>query len=164
METLYIDDRHNYTEEMPVLHRRAVRALIVKNGKFAMQQAGEGYYKILGGGIDEGETYEQALAREVREEGGLIVIPQTVKEYGKIIEKRQDIFDSKKVYCCHTYVFMCDVEEHCVELTMTESEKKLGYHLAWASADEIIEANKRFMDKEWIARDTRIVELVKKMC
>ena len=55
-----------------------------------MQQAGEGYYKILGGGIDAGETNEEALIREVREESGLVVIPQSIRECGKIIEKLKD--------------------------------------------------------------------------
>ena len=30
--------------------------------------------------------------------------------------------------------------------------------------DEIIKANSTFLDKEWIARDTKIVELIKEMC
>ena len=66
MRTLYTFDKHNYSDDMEVFERFAVRAVIIRDGKLAMQQAGEGYYKILGGGIDAGETNEVALAREVR--------------------------------------------------------------------------------------------------
>lgn len=164
MEILYRFDKHNYTDDMPVFERFAVRGIIIRDGRIAMQQAGEGYYKILGGGIDAGETNEEALIREVREESGLVVIPQSIRECGKIIEKRLDIFDNNTIYMCHTYVYFCDAMEEQVETEMTESEKALDYHLSWASPEEIIKANSRFCDKEWIARDTRIVELIQEMC
>ena len=54
MRTLYTFDKHNYSDDMEVFERFAVRAVIIRDGKLAMQQAGEGYYKILGGGIDAG--------------------------------------------------------------------------------------------------------------
>ena len=63
MEILYTFDKHNYTDDMPVFERFAVRGIIIRDGRIAMQQAGEGYYKILGGGIDAGETNEEALIR-----------------------------------------------------------------------------------------------------
>lgn len=164
MKTLYIFDKHNYSDDMKVFERFAVRGIVIRDGKIAMQQAGEGYYKILGGGIDKGETHEQALIREVREEAGLVVIPESIKECGEIIEKRRDIFDDDTIYLCHTYVYICDAEDKQVDTEMTESEIALDYHLAWASADEIIKANSDFLNKEWIARDTRVIELIREMC
>ena len=46
MRTLYTFDKHNYSDDMEVFERFAVRAVIIRDGKLAMQQAGEGYYKI----------------------------------------------------------------------------------------------------------------------
>ena len=143
MRTLYTFDKHNYSDDMEVFERFAVRAVIIRDGKLAMQQAGEGYYKILGGGIDAGES---------------------IRECGKVIEKRRDIFEADKIYYCHTYVYFCDVRDEQVAAQMTDSEIRLEYHLSWATPDEIIKANRAFLDKEWIARDTKIVELIKEMC
>ena len=80
------------------------------------------------------------------------------------IEKRRDIFEADKIYYCHTYVYFCDVKDEHVAAQMTDSEIRLEYHLSWATPDEIIKANSAFLDKEWIARDTKIVELIKEMC
>ena len=71
MQTIMILDEKNYTEAMPVFERFVVRALIEKDGLFAMQQGKSGEYKIPGGGMDEGETIVEALMREVQEETGL---------------------------------------------------------------------------------------------
>ena len=68
MRTLMCLDEKNYTDDMQLFLKYAVRAVIIRDGKIAMQRAKAGYYKILGGGVDEGESYEDALVREVREE------------------------------------------------------------------------------------------------
>ena len=56
------------------------------------------YYKLPGGGIEEGEQLEDTLIREVREESGLIVKKDSIKEFGYVrrIEKGkiEDIFIS----------------------------------------------------------------------
>jgi hypothetical protein len=44
---------------------------------------------------------------------------------------------------------------------MTESEIAKGYHLVWATPEEIIAGNQAFMDQPWICRDTEFVEMIK---
>ena len=38
MRTLYTFDKHNYSDDMEVFERFAVRAVIIRDGKLAMQQ------------------------------------------------------------------------------------------------------------------------------
>ena len=161
MKTILVLDEKNYTEDMPVFERFVVRALIEKDGLFAMQQDANGAYKIPGGGMDEGETTIEALMREVQEETGLVIIPETIQELGEITEIRRDIFEGRLKYIAHSMHYACEVEEELVETAMTESEKEKGFHLAWADIDTVIETNERLMTERWQFRDVEFLKWYK---
>ena len=161
MRTILVMDEKNYTEDMPVFERVGVRAIIKRDGLLAMQQSATGEYKIPGGGMDPGETIEEALAREVREETGLVVIPESMKELGEILEVRRDIFDENTKYIAHSLHFSCEVEEDLVDTAMTESEQQIGFHLAWADIDTIIKTNEALMTEKWQFRDVEFLKWLK---
>ena len=161
MQTIMILDEKNYTENMPVFERFVVRALIEKDGLFAMQQGKNGEYKIPGGGMDAGESIVQALAREVQEETGLVIIPESMKELGEIVEVRRDIFDENIKYIAHSMHYACEVEPEMVETALTESEKEKGFQLAWADIDTIIGINERVMTEKWQLRDVEFLKWYK---
>lgn len=164
MQTLLVLDEKNYTDDMTVFERFVVRALIEKDGLFAMQQGKNGEYKIPGGGMDKGESIVEALAREVMEETGLVIIPETMKELGEILEVRRDIFDENTKYVAHSMHFACEVKDEIMETAMTESEKEKGFHLAWADIDTIIETNERVMTEKWQFRDVEFLKWYKAHC
>ena len=61
--------------------RKAVRAIIVENGKILVMHRnkyGSQYYTLVGGRINDGESPEQALVREVKEETGMTVTAATL--------------------------------------------------------------------------------------
>lgn len=161
MQTLLVLDEKNYTDDMPIFERFVVRALIEKNGLFAMQQGKNGEYKIPGGGMDEGESTVEALIREVQEETGLVIIPETIQELGEIIEIRRDIFDENLKYMAHSMHYVCEVKPEMAETALTESEKEKGFHLAWADIDTIIETNERVMTEKWQFRDVEFLKWYK---
>ena len=62
---------------------RAGRVLIVRRGVPPMQ----GIYTLPGGGVELGETLEQAVMREVREETGLAIEPLSLVGYRQVIAR-----------------------------------------------------------------------------
>lgn len=160
MKLLAVFDEKNYSDTTKIFEKYSVRGIIMRDGKIAMQCSSNGEYKIPGGGMEKGENYTQTLIREVREETGLLVKEQSIKELGEIIEVRKDIFDPSQKYICHSLFYACDAEEEMVEITLTESEKKKGYYLKWATPEEIYNTNVLIEKDSWIVRDTAFIKMI----
>ncbi|MBR4058491.1 MAG: NUDIX domain-containing protein [Lachnospiraceae bacterium] len=160
MKKLLVLDYKNYTEELPVYEKNTVRAIIMKDGKLAMQQSHTGEYKILGGVVEEGESHLTTILREVEEEAGMFVKADSLREIGVVEEKRLDVFHKNRIYHCLTYFYGCDVEDGVVPLKLTDSEVAKGYKLAWATPQQIVETNRALIKEKWKLRDTEFVNLL----
>ncbi len=81
MRILFDMDKKDYNPDGKKFVRPSVRGIIIKNGKIAMVHSIKyNYYKFPGGGIEDNESKIETLIREVREESGLIVKADTIKE------------------------------------------------------------------------------------
>ena len=90
MRTLFEIDTKDYDPNGKAFVRPSVRGIILRNGKVAMVHSMKyDYYKFPGGGIEPGESHWDALMREVREESGLRVLPDTIREYGLVPRKQK---------------------------------------------------------------------------
>ena len=169
MRELFVIDKKNYIENGTVGRRPSVRGIVIKDGNIAMMYSLKyDYYKLPGGGIETGETYEETLVREVREESGLVVIKDSIKEFGYVrrIEKGkiEDIFVQENFY------YLCDVEETNVGQELDDYEEDEIFTLEFVSPDHAIFINENADHKEkveqqtfsgMILRENRVLEIVK---
>ena len=160
MRILATFDAKDYQGTAGVCERYSVRGIIMRDGKLAVQHGRDGEYKLPGGGMEPGEDYMQALAREVREETGLHIIEDAVVELGEIVELRRDMFDRSLKYICHSLFYFCRIGEQRDALRLTPSEIARGYELKWATPQEVCDGNMRTEQKPWIIRDTSFVKML----
>lgn len=98
--------------------RKAVRAIIIDDNKLVVMKRnkfGNEYYTLIGGGIDPGESAEQALVREIYEETTLKV----TKYHLAFIEKPGKPFGAQ-------YIYLCDFPGGGVKLSSDSIEAKIS--------------------------------------
>lgn len=100
-------------------------------------------YKLPGGGIEEGETKEEAFLREIREETGCT--SEIIDELGYFEEHKY-----KNDFMQHSYCFIARVINSNSELKLTESESQLGMEVKWMEYEEAIHVMNH---SEWCGDD-----------
>lgn len=97
--------------------RKAVRAVVVKDDALLVMHRnkfGEEYYTLVGGGIGVGETPEQAILREAREEANLqLANPRLV-----YVEEAGDPYGNQ-------YIYLCDYVSGDIALPPESTEAKI---------------------------------------
>ena len=147
MRSLFEIDTKDYDINGTTVSRPSARGIIIKDGKLAMIHSIKyDYYKFPGGGIEKNEQKENALIREVLEETGLDVIPQTIKEYGMVHRIQKG--DYEDVFIQDNYYHLCDVEDNVHEQKLDDYEKEEKFTLEYVSPKQVIDANKACKNKE----------------
>ena len=120
---------------------RVVAAVIRKDDKIFATQRGYGEFKdgweFPGGKIEEGETPEQALAREIKEE------LNTEIQVGKLIDTIE--YDYPKFHLSMD-CFWCEIMQGGLELKEHEAAR-------WLSKEELYSV-------DWLPADVGVVERV----
>jgi len=119
--------------------RPSVRAVIIRDGRVAMVHSRMyDYYKFPGGGIDEGETQPETLIRETREEAGLVVKPESIREYGLV---HREIFRPEERFVQDNFYYLAEVFEETVDQELDDYEDIEGFSLEWARPEDVIRTN-----------------------
>lgn len=163
MKKLLVMDAKDYDPTMEEILRVAVRAITFIDGKLLMINSSFGELKFPGGGQEKGESDEETLIRETLEETGYHVIPESIRAFGEVEEKRLSVHEPKIWHQINRYYF-CDVDSSYEECRYTESEKKYGFYRVLYSLDDAIRINEETLRKEgahsWHQREYQVLKLI----
>lgn len=141
METLFTLDSGVYDESIEVVRRPSARGIVIKDGKVAMIHSAQyDYYKFPGGGIEEGETPLEAMIREVKEESGLTVIPESIREFGNVHRRSKTALGG--LFIQDNFYYTCSCEDDPGERRLDDYESEEGFTLEFVDPEAAIEKNR----------------------
>lgn len=167
-------DWQNYEPDWDVISRKAVRGIIRdEDGNYMLMQSKKyGEFKFPGGGMEEDEDERETLIREVLEETGYTVLPESIKYFGETIEKKKSFLEENTLFEQRSVYYFCQIENvKAVQQALTDNELKLGLELKMVDINEAIAQNKKVKETvpEWLAkvpwteRDLCVMEILASM-
>lgn len=166
MRLLFEIDTKDYDIKGIAFIRHSARCINIKNGLVAMVHSAKyDYYKFPGGGIEKDESKESAVIRETKEETGLVVIPETVKEYGYVHRIQKSDCGDEDYFVQDNFYFICDVEETVLSQCLDNYEEEEKFTLEYVEPDKAIHVNRSVnhgpTDQNMIEREAKVLEILK---
>ncbi len=167
MKRLFEIDLKDYKETDSVFRRPSARAVIIRDDKIALVYSKrEKYYKFPGGGIHDDEDKKEALAREVREEVGMVVIPESIREFGSVLRRQKSDKAEDTIFEQENYYYFCDVQNELVNQELDAYESEAEFVLKIVDIDTAIRANDIYksdvlFNEVMIKRELRVLRLLK---
>lgn len=165
MRLLFEIDKQDYGACTHSFIRNSARSIIVQDGRVAMVHSLKyDYYKFPGGGIEAGEDPIDALIRETREEAGLVIIPETVREYGCVHRIQKSDMDETECFIQDNFYYLCAVEEAAVAQALDGYEAEEAYTLEFVQPKTAIVRNRNVFNSPYnpimFEREARVLELL----
>ena len=168
MRQLFTIDLKDYSPDAKKFYRPSVRGIIFdKDGNIAMIYSQiYHFYKFPGGGIEGSETHLETLAREIKEETGLTLIPESAKEFGEVLKiQKGDESGKDTIHIQQNYYYTCEVEDEIGDQNLDDGEKSLEFVLKFVPVEEAIATNSAFENentfmKQMAERERRVLELL----
>jgi len=142
MRTIATLDRNDYEPEWRRYRRFAVRGVIFRGNKLLMVRSStDGFYKFPGGGIEHGESHLDTLVRETKEEVGLTIRPDSVRELGRVREVRKSLYRDREIFDHTSYYYYARTSDIVTKTNLDQYEAELGFELAHVSPHEALRVN-----------------------
>lgn len=165
MRLLFKMDKKDYSRCIHSFIRNSARSIIINNKKVAMIHSIKyDYYKFPGGGMKDSETPVDAMIRETREESGLVVIPDTVKEYGYVHRIQKSNHDITECFIQDNYYYLCKTADETAPQRLDDYEAEEAFTLEYIDPNIAISKNRHVIqgpcDRMMLEREARVLELL----
>lgn len=165
MRLLFDMDKKDYAQCTRSFVRNSARSIIIRDKKVAMIYSVKyGYYKFPGGGIESGENPVDAMIRETREESGLVVLPDTVREYGYVHRIQRSDKDPAECFVQDNYYYLCETADETVSQELDDYEAKETYTLEFVEPAVAIMKNRNVVQSPYnrmmFEREAHVLELL----
>ncbi|MCM3122850.1 NUDIX domain-containing protein [Mesobacillus sp. AQ2] len=160
-------DEQNLKSFLKTIDRVAIRAIIMKNNRILLVESNWGDYKFPGGGLEENETHEDCLKREVREETGYV--NSLVKDkVGIVIERKMDEYEDHTLFQMTSHYYLCELAtDEKVTQQLDDYEAKMDFTAKWVTLEEAIIQNESLINNleknSWLKRETFVLKHIKEM-
>ena len=134
------------------IERIAIRAIIMANNRILLVQSSRGDFKFPGGGLEENESHEECLIREVREETGYIhcIVNEKV---GTVTQRKMDEYIDNAIFQMTSHYFICDLTcEEKMAQQLDGYEAELDFTPKWVTLEEAIKQNESLIERYEIGR------------
>ncbi len=165
MRLLFEMDKKDYGGCTQTFQRDSARSIIIRDGKIVMIHSRKyDYYKFPGGGIENGETPVEAMIRETREEAGLTVLPETVKEYGYVHRIQKSDHSPAECFVQDNYYYLCDAAGGLAAQNLDEYEKQEACQPEYIEPALAIAKNRGVKESPYnpmmFEREARVLEML----
>lgn len=164
MRLLFELDKKDYEGCTHDFVRNSARSIIICDGKVAMIHSLKYDYYKFPGGIESDESPMAAMIRETREEAGLVVKPEAVKEYGYVHRIQKSDSDTSVRFIQDNYYYICDVENETVSQHLDGYEAEEEYTLEFVEPILAISKNRSTTDSPYnqlmLEREARVLEML----
>ncbi len=145
------------------ISREAVRAIILQGDEVLMVYSPVNRdYKFPGGGIKEGESHQETLLREIKEECG-VILAEIRDEFGLVAEYARPREEEYDVYQQLSYYYLCAVHPEFIGQSLDDYERRLGFTPKWVAIQSALKKNQSVLKGRygepplWTMRDTFVL-------
>lgn len=165
MRLLFKMDKRDYENCTHTFVRNSARSIVISNKKLAMVHSMKyDYYKFPGGGIESGEDPVTAMVRETREEAGLVVKPETIKEYGYVHRIQKSDNDDTECFVQDNFYYLCQVEDEIIAQCLDNYESKENYVLEYVDPQIAVMKNRSVSQSPYnpvmFEREAKVIEML----
>lgn len=145
------------------IRRQAVRAVVLKDNKLLLIHTNKGDYKFPGGGMEQEESHQETIIREVEEETGYRV-DKVDELIGITIEKKPDKYDRTKIFEMTSYYYLCTVGSGQMEQKLDQYEAEQEFKPVWISPRNALSKNIELIKHRksglnpWICREVFVMQ------